>query len=113
WHATLYVDSRGLTTSLVPDRPGGIEIRMDLIEHAVIGTATSGRSARFALEPMSVADFHRQFLDLLRALDGTPQLHGRPNEVPSPVPFAEDRGVRPYDSAAVGRFFSALVRIDA
>ena len=26
WHATLYVNARGFTTSLVPDGPGGIEI---------------------------------------------------------------------------------------
>jgi hypothetical protein len=113
WHATLYVSSRGLTTSLVPDRSGGIEILIDLLEHAVVGTATSGRTARFDLEPMSVAEFHGRFLDLLSALDGTPKLHGRPSEVPNPVPFAEDRSPRPYDAAAVGRFFDALVRIDS
>ena len=42
WHATFYVDARGFTTSIVPDGPGGIEIAFDLIEHAVVGTATDG-----------------------------------------------------------------------
>ena len=112
WHATFYVNGRGLTTSLVPDEPGGIEIVFDLIEHAVRGSATSGRTAGFALEPMSVADFHRRFVDLIRELGGTPKLHGRPSEMAEAVPFAEDRRPRPYDSDAVGRFFQALVRID-
>ena len=31
WHATLYVNARGLTTSLVPDGPGGVEVAFDLI----------------------------------------------------------------------------------
>lgn len=113
WHATFYVSARGLTTSIVPDTPGGIEILVDLIDHAVIGAATSGRTARFELEPMSVADFHGRFLDLVGALGGTPKLHGRPSEVTDAVPFAEDRRPRPYDAEAVGRFFQALVRIDA
>ena len=37
WHATLYVTARGLTTSLVDDASGGIEIQLDLLDHAVLG----------------------------------------------------------------------------
>jgi len=112
WHATFYVNARGLTTSMVPDGPGGIEIILDLVDHAVVGSATSGRTAGFALGPMSVADFHGRFVDLVRELNGTPKLHGRPSEVADAVPFAEDRRPRPYDRDAVDRFYQALVRID-
>ena len=112
WHATLYVDARGLTTSLVPDGPGGIEIGMDLIDHAVIGRASDGRTARFALGPTSVADFHASVLDLIATLGGTPKMHGRPNEVLDPVPFVDDREPRPYDAQAVTRFFHAAVAVD-
>jgi hypothetical protein len=111
WHATLYVNARGLTTSMVPDGPGGVEIQFDLLEHEVVGSTTSGRTGYFRLGPMSVAEFHERFLDLVRSLGGTPALHGRPNEVADPVPFAEDRVPRPYDADAVGRFFCALVRM--
>jgi hypothetical protein len=111
WHATLYVDARGLTTSLVPDGPGGIEISLDLIDHRVIGAASDGRTAGFALGPMSVSDFHAQILDLIASLGGTPEMHGRPNEVPAPVPFAADREPRPYDAQAVTHFFQALVAV--
>ena len=58
WHATLYPNARGFTTGLVPDGPGGIELSLDLIDHQVVGQATDGRTARFPLEPMSVAAFH-------------------------------------------------------
>lgn len=112
WHATLYVNARGLTTSIVPDRPGGVEIAFDFIGHHVRGTATDGRAASFPLGPMSVAEFHARFLDLIRSLGGTPELHGRPNEIPDPVLFADDRTGRPYDADAVGRFFQATVAVD-
>jgi len=112
WHATLYVNARGLTTSLVPDGPGGIEVVFDLIDHAVIGVATDGRTACFPLGPMSVADFHARVLDLVRALGGTPELHGRPNEVPDPMLFKQDHTERPYDTQAVARFFQVLVSVD-
>ena len=112
WHATLYVDARGFTTSLVPDGPGGIDIGFDLLGHRVTGAATDGRRAEFPLGPMSIAGFHGRFLDLVRTLGGTPDFHGRPNKVPNPVPFADDRIERPYDADAVTRFFQAIVAVD-
>ena len=111
WHATLYPNARGFTTGLVADRPGGVELSLDLIDHEVVGASTDGRMARFALEPMSVASFHRRTLDLVRTLGGTPELHGRPNEIPDGIPFAEDRAERPYDADAVTRFFRACVAV--
>lgn len=112
WHATLYVSARGLTTGLVPDDPGAVEIQFDLIDHAVIGLASDGRTGRFSLRPMSVADFHDAFLGLLAVLGAQTRFGGRPNEIPDPVPFIDDRAPRPYDSDAVSRFFQALVAID-
>jgi hypothetical protein len=112
WQATLYVNARGLTSSLVPDGPGGIEIVFDLLDHAVIGTATDGRTGRFPLQPMSVANFYERFLVLINALGGTPKLHGQPNEIPDGMPFAQDFRERPYDADAVSRFFLALVQAD-
>lgn len=112
WHATLYVNARGLTSSIVPDVPGGVEVELDLIDHVVVGSATDGRVAQFALGPMSVADFRERFVDLIRALGGTPELIGRPNEVADPVPFSQDQRPRPYDADAVTRFFQALVQVD-
>lgn len=107
WHATLYLNGRGFTTSLVPDGPGGVEVMLDLMDHSVAGTATDGRTARFQLAPMSVANFHARFV-----LGGTPEFHGRPNEVLDPMAFTEDHVERPYDAGAVTRFFRASVAVD-
>ena len=109
WHATLYVGVEGLTTGLIPDGPDGIEITMDLARHSVRGTAGGGRSGSFRLGPMSVSDFYAETVSLVRWLGGTAQFSGRPNEVPDPVPFADDRAARPYDASAVERFHRALV----
>jgi hypothetical protein len=112
WHATFYVNARGFTTSLVPDAPGGIEIAFDLLSHEVIASATDGRRAAFRLGPMSVARFEAQFRELLRAVGGTPEFGGQPNEVPDPIPFADDQRERPYAAEAVTRFFHATVAVD-
>jgi hypothetical protein len=110
WHATFYVDARGLSTSLVPDA-AGIEIIFDLIGHVVIGEAADGRRADIRLGPMSVAEFHARFRELVEKLGGTPEFDGRPNEIADAIPFRDDKQVRPYDADAVTRFFRALVAV--
>lgn len=111
WNATFYVTPLGLATSPIPDGRG-IELLFDLRQHKVIGTNGDGRSGAFALGPMTVAAFHAEFVKLVSDLGGTPSFHGTPNEVPYPLPFAEDHRDRPYDREAVQRFHQALVAID-
>jgi predicted GNAT family acetyltransferase len=89
WNATFYVTPNGLASSPIPDGPG-IEVLFNLREHMVVGTCGDGRKASFALEPMTVAAFHASFLELISELGGTPTFNGQPNEVPNPLPFAED-----------------------
>ena len=111
WNATFYVTPLGLASSPIPDGPG-IEILFDFREHRVVGTSGDGRKASFDLGPSTVATFHASFVQLISELGGTPSFNGTPNEVPYPVPFAEDDRDRPYDRDAVQRFHQALVAID-
>lgn len=111
WHATLYVTARGLSSSLVPDKAGDIEVLFDFVDQSVIAQASDGAIARFPLEPMSVAEFHARFVRLIGSVGGTPEFHGRPNEVAEPVAFTDDIEVRPYDARAVRNFHAALVSV--
>lgn len=111
WHATFYVTPTGLASSPIPDGPG-IEIQFDFNEHLVAGVNGDGRRLSFALGPMTVAEFHGRFVRMVSDLGGTPRFDGRPNEVPDPVPFADDHRDRPYDRDAVKRFHQALVATD-
>lgn len=111
WNATFYVTPNGLASSPIPDGPG-IEILFDFREHMVVGTCGEGRRASFALGPSTVAAFHANFVALITELGGTPTFDGSPNEVPYPVPFAEDHRERPYDRDAVQRFHHVLVAVD-
>jgi hypothetical protein len=111
WHATFYVTPTGLTSSPIPDG-SGIEILFDLHTHRVVGTNGSGGQESLDLGPMTVAAFHRRFVQMIAKLGGSPRFDGRPNEVSDPVPFTEDHRDRPYDRDAVQRFHQALMAID-
>ena len=45
-------------------------------------------------------------------LGAAPEFHGRPSEMPDPVPFAQDHAGRPYDAEAVTRFFQACTAVE-
>tara|TARA_A100001391_G_scaffold64005_2_gene40028 strand:+ start:13901 stop:15199 length:1299 start_codon:yes stop_codon:yes gene_type:complete len=111
WNATFYVTPSGLASSPIPDGPG-IEILFDLREHRVVGTCGNGRKASFDLGASTVATFHGRFVQLISDLGGTPTFNGSPNEVPFPVPFAEDDRDRPYDRQAVQSFHQSLIAVD-
>lgn len=112
WHATLYVNADGLTTGLIADGPG-IAVQFDLQRHRLVASCSTGASDGFALEPMSVAAFDSRFKKVIATLGGSPEYHGRPNEMLEAKLFAEDTDPRPWDADAVSRFHRALVQIDA
>jgi len=112
WHATLYVTSRGLTTSPIPVGDRSAQFDFDFVDHKLIGALDDGSSAFFALRPMTVAEFYSRFLAITDKLGVRTRIHGSPNEVPGPIPFEKDTIHGSYDAEAVNRFWRALVQID-
>jgi hypothetical protein len=108
WHTTLYLTARGLTTSPMPhgDRLFGIDL--DFIDHRLVVQADDGAVGGFPLEPMPVREFHGRLLEELARLHLPVRIHGRPNEVPDAIPFAEDDVHRAYDADAVQRCWRAM-----
>lgn len=112
WQATFYVNARGLTTSLTPGGGRAFEATFDFRDHRLLIESTDGRDASFALEAMSVAEFWTRFLGALETIGAPTNLHGAPNEVPDPVPFAEQTSAGAYDPDAAHDFWRALVFVD-
>ncbi|MET0899576.1 MAG: DUF5996 family protein [Mycobacterium sp.] len=112
WHVPLYVDARGLTTSLMPHGSRGFEISFDFIEHRLHIRVTDGSSRSMALEPRSVADFYAEFRTHLEALGVPVAISASPVEVVEATPFAEDTAHASYDARAMTDFWTSLVSAD-
>jgi hypothetical protein len=110
WHTTMYVTSRGLTTSPIPYGEREFEIALDLIDHRLSITSTDGGVGGFALEAQTVAAFYRKLMDELTRLNLPVQIVVAPNEVPNPIPFPRDEVHKDYDAGAVNRFWRMLVQ---
>ena len=111
WQVPLYVNAVGLTTSLMPVQPGGLEISFDFQRHILLMTTVTGDRREIALRPMSVADFYAELLDCLRSIGVNVVIYPVPVEVAVAIPFADDTEHASYDPEFVQRFWRALVSI--
>ena len=112
WHVTLYVTSRGLTTSPIPHGTDTFEIRFDFIDHQLRILKSDGARRSIELKPRSVADFYKAVMDALNELDLAVKIDILPNEIPNPIPFDRDEQHRSYDPEYANRFWRVLVQTD-
>ena len=112
WHSTLYLTSRGLTTSPMFAGTRSFEIDLDFVDHRLNVTTADGARATLALEPEPVAAFHDRLMAALHGIGLEVRIHEMPNELPDAVPFPEDREHCAYDRDAVNRFWRILVQAD-
>ena len=112
WHVTLYVSPRGLTTSAIPSLDGIFEIRFDFLDHQLVIETSGGAVKRLPLAPRSVADFYGELMATLGSLGIEPKFHPQPDEVPNPIPFAEDQIHHSYNPEQATRFWRTLVSME-
>jgi hypothetical protein len=111
WNVPLYVSARGLTTSPIPYGDRAFEVHFDFLDHKLAIDCSDGARKQLPLEPRTVADFYSDFMSALHALGIDVKIYAKPVEIPDPIPFAEDRLYRAYDSGAAHRFWRILVSV--
>ena len=111
WNVPLYVNSRGLTTSPIPYRTSPFEIWFDFLDDELVLQTCNGSRKSLPLAPRSVADFYREFLEMLRSSGIEVKIWRMPVEIPNPIPFDEDRVHASYDADAVRRFWRILLSV--
>jgi hypothetical protein len=112
WHVPLYVSARGLTTSAIPFGRFLFELEFDFIEHVLVLRTSEGLRRTLPLAPRAVADFYKDFLELLESAGIKVKIWKMPVEVPEPIPFDQDRLHASYDPEYVRRFWNILGSAD-
>lgn len=111
-HVGLAVTARGLSTGPLACGDRVFQVDLDLVAHALRIVTSDGDARELALRPRTVAAFYAAFTALLAELGIATRIRPIPDEVPDPIPFAEDVRHAAYDPAAVERFFRVLLRAD-
>lgn len=112
WHTTLYVTSRGLTTSPIPYEARTFQIDFDFIDHKLLVQTSDGEVKTMSLVPRSVADFYEELFAKLAELNLKMKIHTTPNEVVTPIAFDKDKEHASYDADYANRFWRVLVQAD-
>jgi Family of unknown function (DUF5996) len=110
WHVTLYVTSRGLTTSPIPYELQTFEINFDFIDHELRILKSDGGARVLKLRPQSVAEFYKAVMNALDELNLHVKIDNVPNEITDPIPFDEDQTHRSYDPEYANRFWRVLLQ---
>jgi hypothetical protein len=112
WHTTLYVSARGLSTSPIATDHRIFDIEFNFMAHALNIRVSDGRHLTIGLKALSVATFYAELMDALNKLGIDVMIHDRPNEVPDPIPFAEDHVHASYEADHAERLWQAMLQID-
>lgn len=107
----LWLGARGLTTGAIPYGGGAYEVRVDFISHELHWLTSAGASGRLPLGPASVAALVGAFLDQLRGAGIDAVVNRMPQEVADPIPFDEDKELRPYDRELVEAWWRILLSV--
>jgi hypothetical protein len=109
WNTTLYVNSRGLTTSLIPYNESGFEIQFDFEDHRLDIQTSAGEARGFKLEPKPVRAFYHELMAALDSLGISVGINTRPQEVPGPIAFELDDVHASYQPEYANRCWRILV----
>jgi len=112
WQVTLYVTSRGLTTSPMPYGTRTVQIDFDFLDHHFRIETSDGDRRSFPLAPRSVAEFYRETMAALKSLGIAVSIWSTPVEVEDRTPFEQDEKHAAYDPDYAQRFWRVLVQAD-
>ena len=112
WHTVLYVTSRGLGTSPIPYDDRMFEVDFDFFDHQLTVRTSDGETQSLALVAQPVAEFYRNYLELLRSLGLDVRINPIPSEIANPIPFPQDNTHGSYDAGAAERCWRTLVSVD-
>ncbi len=112
WGVTLYVTSRGLTSSPIPHGTRIFEIEFDFIEHELAIRSSDGGTGQIPLRPQSVAAFYRELMGEMDRLDLHVKVDPIANEIQDTVRLDQDESHGSYDPEYANRFWRILVQAD-
>ncbi len=112
WHTALKITPRGAATRSLPGGAGHFTAELDFLDGAIAIVCDTGARSVLPVVGKTIAEIHGELAALLAGLGLPAPLHGAPNEIPDPIPFAQDRRAREWDADAAQRLHGAFLCAD-
>ena len=109
WHVALRLTPRGAVTRPLPVGERHFTVELDFLAGAIRVGCENGTREALPVAGRTIATVQRELASLLARLGLPAPLHGAPNELPDPVPFADDDRPREWDEDAARRLHGAFL----
>lgn len=116
WYITLYVNEKGFTTGPIPIERGfqSFSISLNILENHLEVTKSTGEFRSFELEhDLSVADFYKRVLEILRNLHIHVKINGKPYELNIEKKFSEITDIRHYTKEYGQNYWKTFLWVDS
>ena len=110
WQVAFHLNMKGMTTGLIPYENGVFEIEFNFIDHNLSILLSNDQLKVIPLFPSSVAEFYRNFTDMLKSMGIKAVINTLPSEVPDPIKFELDYEKKSYDKDFVHRWWKILIQ---
>jgi hypothetical protein len=112
WHVALRMTPRGAMTRSLPAGERQFAVELDFLDGAIRIECDNGSQSALPVAGKTVAAVQRDLSDLLAGLGLPAPLHGAPNEIADPIPFAKDDRPREWNADAAARLHGAFLCAD-
>ena len=113
WHVALRIMPHGYATHMIPAEGGrNFTVEFDVREECLRVSCDTGAAWTTGVPGKTIAQLHGDLTRLLADAALPAPLHGGPNEIVDPIPFAKDERERAWDGDAACRLHGAFARAD-
>jgi Family of unknown function (DUF5996) len=112
WGVALQVTPRGFSTRPLPHDRRTFTMEFDFIDHRLVVRTSDGEERALALEPRTVADFYREVMALLKAMNLGVKIWPVAVEIPTPIRLDSDTEHRSYDPVFAARAWRIFAEVD-
>jgi hypothetical protein len=112
WHVALRLTPRGAITRPLHAHGRHFTVELDFLDGTIRVRCEDGSEEHIPIVRKTIATAYRELAAALARLGVPAPLHGAPNELPNPVPFADDDRPREWDGDAAKRLLGAFLCAD-
>jgi hypothetical protein len=111
WEVAFYVTVYGMTTGRIPSGNDAFQVDFDFLTHTLSIRTSNNQQKILSLESRSVAEFYKEFMEVLMSLGIHVVINPVPVEVQDVIPFTKDTRHASYAKDYVTEWWRILLQI--